>query len=176
LPEYALSQMRYAGLTPLLGSILRHDHLHLDVIVDGRRITIPAGIGLAEPVDRGPCPAGARASGDCATGTSFFAQVAVSPLHTHTASGIVHIESDRLARFTLGEFFDQWGVRFDASCIGSYCTGDGRELRVFVNGRRVADDPREIVLRNHQQIAVMVARPGSFGAVPSTYAGGWPGP
>lgn len=175
LPTYALSQIGYARLTPLLGAIIRHDHLHLDVIVDGRRIVVPAGIGLAEPVDRGPCRAGPAVSGDCATGTSYFGEVAVSPLHTHTASGIVHVESDRLERFTLGQFFDQWGVRFDASCIGGYCTGNGKELRVFVNGRRVSGDPRRVVLANRQEIAVVFARAGGFGAVPSSYAGGWPG-
>ncbi len=174
LPTYTLSQIRYAGLTPVLGSVIRHDHAHLDVIVDGRRITVPAGIGLAEPVDRGPCPAGPATSGDCATGTGFFAEVAMSPLHTHTASGIIHVESDRLGRFTLGQFFDQWGVRLDASCVGGYCTGSGRELRVFVNGRRVGD-PRNVALSNHQEIAVVYARPDGFGSVPSTYRGGWPG-
>jgi hypothetical protein len=171
LPVYALSQIGYAGLAPLLGAVIRHDHVHLDVIVAGRKVTVPAGVGMAEPADRGPCPSGNGTSGDCATGESFFGQVANSPLHTHSSSGLIHIESDRRHRFTLGEFFDEWGVRFDASCLGGYCSGGGQELRVFVDGRRRSGDPRSIVLTNHQEIAVVF---GS-GHAPRRYTGVWPG-
>jgi hypothetical protein len=167
LPTYALSQIRYAGIPPLLGAVLRHDHVHLDVIVDGRKVTIPAGIGMAEPADRGPCPPGNGTSGDCATGESFFGQVANSPLHTHSRSGLIHIESDRRRTFSLGEFFDEWGVRLDARCIGGHC---GR-LRAFVDGRRHTGDPRRIVLTNHQEIALV----SGSGRAPRSYAGIWPG-
>ena len=166
LPVYALSQIRYAGIPPLLGAALRHDHVHLDVIVDGRKVTVPAGIGMAEPADRGPCPSNGT-SGDCATGESFFGGVANSPLHTHSRSGLIHIESDRRRRFTLGEFFDEWGVRLDARCIGSYCD----KLRAFVDGRRHPGDPRRIVLTNHQEIALVFGR----GQAPKSYQGVWPG-
>jgi hypothetical protein len=167
LARYALSQIGYAGLTPLLGTVIRHDHVHLDVIVDGRKVEVPAGVGMAEPADRGPCPSGLGTSGDCATGESFFGQVANSPLHTHSSSGVLHIESDRRHRFTLGEFFDEWRVRLDGRCIGAYCG----KLRVFVDGRRRSGDPRRIVLGNHQEIAVVFGR----GHVPTRYTGGWPG-
>jgi hypothetical protein len=167
LPAYALSQIAYAGIPPLLGAVVRHDHVHLDVIVDGRKVTIPAGVGMAEPADRGPCPSGNGTSGDCATGESFFGQVANSPVHTHSRSGIIHIESDRLRQFTLGEFFDEWGVRLDARCVGGHC---GR-LRAFVDGRRHTGDPRAIVLTNHQEIALVSGR----GRAPKRYPGVWPG-
>src|SRR5439155_3375655 len=150
LPAYALGPIAYSGLTPLLGSVIRHDHVHLDVGVGGRKIEVPAGVGMAEPADRGPCPSGLGTSGDCATGQSFFGQVSNSPLHTHSSSGLIHIESDRRHRFTLGEFFDEWGVRFDTRCVGGYC-GAGK-LRIFVDGRRRSGDPRRIVLTNHQEI------------------------
>jgi hypothetical protein len=169
LPAYALSRIASSGLKPLFGSVIRHDHVHLDVIVDGRKVEIPAGVGMAEPADRGPCPSGLGTSGDCATGESFFGAVANSPLHTHSSSGLLHIESDRQHRFRLGEFFDEWGVRFNARCIGGYC-GAG-ELRVFVDGRRQSGDPRRIVLGNHQEIAVVFGR----GHAPKRYRGVWPG-
>ena len=129
LPRYALSRIGRAGLTPLLGRVIRHDHLHLDVIVNGRKVKVPGGVGLAEPLDGGPCPQGPGSSGDCATGESFFAQVANAPLHTHASSGLIHIESDRRDAYTLGQVFDEWGVRFDRSCVGGYCTGGGKQLR-----------------------------------------------
>jgi hypothetical protein len=149
--------------------------VHLDVVLNGQKATIPAGIGLAEPVDSGPCPPGPVPVGDCASGHVFVARVANSPLHTHTTSGIIHIESDRPGTFTLGDFFDEWGVRLDSSCIGGYCTGSGRRLRVFVDGKRVSGNPRSIILANHEEIAVVFGGAGDFASVPSTYTGGWPG-
>ena len=119
LPTHALTAIGRAGLTPLLGRVIRHDHVHLDVIVNGRAVKVPGGIGLAEPLDGGPCPQGPKSSGDCATGETIFAQVANSPLHTHASSGLVHIESDRDVPFTLGQVFDEWGVRFDRRCLGA---------------------------------------------------------
>ena len=95
LPSYALSHMAFAHLTPLVGFLVHHDHAHLDLIVNGRKVTVPAGVGLAEPVDKGPCPKPTAPTGDCATGHVFVAEVANSPLHTHTSSGIIHIEPDR---------------------------------------------------------------------------------
>ncbi len=178
LPAFALSQIAYAGLTPLIGSLIRHDHVHLDVIVNGRKVTIPAGVGQVEPVDRGPgpCPPPPEnlSIGDCAPGHFFTAKVALSPLHPHSTSGIIHIESDRRGTFTLGEFFDEWGVRFNSSCVGGYCTGSGKEIRVFVDGKRVSGDPRSIVLTNRQEIAVVFSGPRDFSSVPSTYAKRWP--
>ena len=172
LPAYALSQMSYAGLIPLVGTLARHDHAHLDVIVDGNKVTVPGGVGLAGPVDRGSCK---PPVGDCATGHFFTAEVANSPLHTHSASGLIHIEPDRAGTYTLGEFFDEWGVRLDASCVGGYCTGGGKELRVYLDGRRASGDPRGIALTNHQEIAVVFGGPDDFGSVPATYTGTWPG-
>jgi hypothetical protein len=101
--------------------------------------------------------------------------VAASPLQLHTSSGIVHLQSDRRdVTFTLGQFFDVWGVRFDSSCVGSHCTGAGKELRVFVDGERVAGDPRRIVLLDRRVIAVVYGGPGDFDAVPATYRLRWP--
>jgi hypothetical protein len=171
LPAYALSRIGYAGLIPLVGAVIRHDHVHLDVIVSGRRVAVPAGVGIAEPVDNGPCPPLGGKNGDCATGHGFFGRVANSPLHTHSASGIIHVEADRPGAYTLGQFFDEWGVRLDRSCVGAYCSRGGKELRVYVDGRRRTGDPRRIVLTNRQEIAVVF---GS-GRVPSAYRGGWPG-
>ncbi len=175
LPLDALGQMEYAQLTPLLGNLIRHDHVHLDLIVNRKKITIPAGVGLAEPLNTGPCPHGAPPQGDCATHTFFAGQVANSPIHTHTTSGIIHVESDRPHTFTLGQFFDEWGVRFNSSCLGGYCSGAGEQLRVYVNGKRVSGDPRRLVLTNHLEIAVVFGSANDFGSVPSTYTGGWPG-
>jgi hypothetical protein len=178
LPAFALSQIAYARLAPLIGSPSRHDHVHLDLIVNGRKVTLPAGVGQAEPVDvgPGPCPPPPESLtiGDCAPGHYFVARVAASPLQLHTDSGIIHIQTERRERLTLGQFFDVWGVRFDASCVGGYCSGGGKELLVYVDGKRLSRNPRKLVLTNHQQIAVVFGSPGDFDAVPSSYALRWP--
>ncbi|HEX9235017.1 MAG TPA: hypothetical protein VF972_01920 [Actinomycetota bacterium] len=56
----------------------------------------------------------------------------LTSIHTHDATGIIHIESPTPRTFTLGEFFDVWGVRFTASCLGGYCRSSDRALSVFV--------------------------------------------
>jgi hypothetical protein len=174
-PSYTLSRMRYAHLIPLLGGLIRHDHVHLDVIVEGRKVTVPPGVGLAEPVDRGPCKPPSPSVSECSAGDYFTAFVANSPLHTHSASGIIHIEADRPGNYTLGQFFDQWGVRLSQTCLGSYCAGEGKELAVFVDGRRVNASFRSVVLGNRQEIAVVFGN-RDFGRVPSSYRRVWPGP
>ena len=175
LPAYALSQIAYAGLTPVIGNLVRHDHVHLDVIVNGKHVTVPAGVGQAAPRDHGPCPPATIQVGDCTPGHVYAADVANSPIHTHSTSGIIHVEPDRAGTYTLGSFFDEWGVRFTAGCVGGYCTGHGKQLRVYVNGKRVTGNPRQIALGNRQEIAVMYGGPGSFRSVPARYRGGWPG-
>jgi len=64
--------------------------------------------------------------------------------------------------FTLGQFFDVWGVRFTKDCIGGYCTKGNDKLRVFSDGKPVTGDPTNLVLSSHQVIAVV------FGPVQST--------
>src|SRR5205807_6883543 len=88
-----------------------HYHAHLDVIVDGNPVVVPAGLGFV-----GSPP-------------NHF--TALAPLHTHDTSGVIHIENDVPATFVLGQVLTEWGVRFTSSCLGAYCTGGGKELAVF---------------------------------------------
>jgi hypothetical protein len=174
-PAYPLTRIAAAGLTPVIGTLIRHDHVHLDVVVDGRKVTVPAGVGLADPIDSGACPVQPDPDGDCRTGHVDVPGVAYSPLHTHSTSGLIHIESDRPGSFTLGQFFTEWGVRLSRGCVGGYCDGHGDALRVYVDGRLDRGNPREIVLGNHQEIAVVFGDRAELGSAPSIYRGGWPG-
>ena len=117
-------------------------------------------------------PAGAESSGDCATGDDDLrAGRELAAAHARARAGSIHIESDRDVPFTLGQFFDEWGVRFDARCVGGYCTGGGKELRVYVEraprARRPAPDR---AATSGQEIAVVLTR-SDFGSVPSRYTG-----
>ena len=121
-----------------------HIHAHLDVFVNGRRVRVPAGIGI---------------------GDGF-----ISPLHTHDASGIVHVESPTVRRFTLGQFLGVWGVRFRGHCLGGYCAGSNRVLRVYASGRAVAR-PSLLPLKRHEEIVVAFGRPAQLPRpVPAKYA------
>lgn len=122
-----------------------HIHQHLDILVNGKPVTVPAGIGINQ--------------------VARF----ISPLHTHDVSGVIHVESDVKRDFTLGQFFDVWGVRFSKNCLGGYCANRTDTLRVFVNGKPVSGDPRSLVLREHQEIAVVYAPAKAKVTVPSNY-------
>jgi hypothetical protein len=90
----------------------------------------------------------------------------ISPLHTHDATGIIHIESATQRTFTLGEFFTEWGVRLDGSCIAGYCDSPSQPVRFYVNGQPVTGDPRAIALTAHAEIVIAV---GALASVPATY-------
>ena len=131
-------------LSPVEGTVI-HIHQHLDIYVDGHRVTVPAGVGI-----------------DPAAG--------YAPLHTHDPSGIIHVESPTVRTYTLGEFFAVWGVRFTPTCLGGECAGGGRQLRLYVNGRPYQGDPTGLVLASHQELVVAYGTAAQLPApVPSSY-------
>jgi hypothetical protein len=129
--SYLLERLHRVGLPALLkeGTQL-HTHQHLDLFIDAHAVPVPAGIGIDQ--------------------VGGF----ISPIHTHDKSGTIHIESPESGRYTLGQFFDVWGVRFTKDCIGSYCSAGDKALRVYVNGSIVGSDPRKVELEQGQEIAV----------------------
>lgn len=140
------SRLDALGLPALAaeGSAL-HIHQHVDLNINDAAIVTPAGIGV-----------GAM--------NSF-----ISPIHTHDTSGVIHVESNIVRDFTLGQFFDIWGVRFTADCIGGYCADATHTLTVYSNGTPVTDDPRALVLTAHQEIMVVYSEASSTPAVISSY-------
>lgn len=107
-----------------------HRHAHLDLFVDGDRVDVPAGIGLDAD------------------------DVPVSPVHTHNADGIVHVESPVERDYTLADFFRVWGLRADGGCLGGRCASGDRALHVFVDGAEVAADPARVQLLDQRQVVV----------------------
>jgi hypothetical protein len=129
---------------PEEGSAL-HTHQHLDIFINGASVPIPSEIGI-DPEER-----------------------FIAPLHTHDATGIIHVESPTIQTYTLGQFFDVWGVRFTATCIGGYCAHDAVALRVFVNGQLVTHDPRQVALSPRQEIVVTYGPAAASPPLPSRY-------
>jgi len=132
------------ALSPMEGTAV-HIHQHLDLYVDGRKVLVPAGIGI-DPA------------------------VGYAPLHTHDPSGVIHVESPTVRTYTLGEFFAVWGVRITSSCLGGYCAGGGRQLRLFVDGRADRGDPTTLALAPHQELVVAFGTAAQLPSpIPSTY-------
>lgn len=107
-----------------------HIHQHLDLNINGQTIAIPPHIGINE--------------------TAGF----ISTIHVHDTTGIIHVESPTIQTFTLGQFFDIWGVRFTPECIGGYCTSASNILRIYINGSLYQGNPRDLALAPHQEIFI----------------------
>jgi hypothetical protein len=140
-------RLRDVGLPALTaeGQVV-HIHQHLDIDVAGKAVHLPANLGI-------------DASG------AF-----ISPLHTHDTTGVMHVESPTASSFSLGQFFAVWGVRLSPTCIGGECTGAGKQLRAWVNGKPVTADPTRIVLAEHQEIVLAYGTAAQMPKkVPSSY-------
>lgn len=114
------------GLPPAGGAM--HEHANVQIFVHGEKQTIPTDIGIA--------------------GSTH------ASIHTHETSGTIHLESQTITEFTLGQFFDVWGVRLTASCLGGYCNDGEDRLRVFVNGQEVTGSPRDLVVQDQDVVVV----------------------
>ena len=118
-----------------------HFHTHLAIMVNGSPLQIPAFIGFAlDP---------ASPNGTC-----------LYWLHTHDASGIIHIEAGAVSSpgggpYTLGEFFDVWGQPLARDRVGPF----KGNVSAFVNSQPYSGTLREIPLRAHQRIVLEVGQP-----------------
>jgi hypothetical protein len=147
LPANTTAQVRAAGL-PMLGAegTVEHIHAHLDVIVNGQPVVVPANLGI-----------------DQSTGQ-------LSPLHTHDTTGILHIESPVKATFSLGQVFTEWQVLLSANQIGGLTAGGGKVLQAYVNGKPFTGNPAGIILNAHDEIALVYGTPAQQANPPSSYA------
>jgi len=126
-------------------TVLFHIHAHLTIFVDGIAQRVPAGIGVAPPLQVEQTPVGAFVAG----GTCFMW------LHTHSADGIIHTESPVKRVYTLGNFFDIWGQPLSRGRVAGFY---GR-VTAFFNGRAYTGSPRSIPLLAHAQIQLDVGAP-----------------
>jgi hypothetical protein len=131
--ELSLERADEIGL-PAEGTTL-HEHANVQVFVNGAQQPVPQGIGITED--------------------------GLASLHTHTSDGLLHVESSQIRDFTLGEFFDVWGVFLSETCIGAHCPqGQGQEeLIVFQDGVRVDGSIRDVVLDDQSVIVVTFGTP-----------------
>jgi hypothetical protein len=154
-----MGRARAAGLVPETSEHLEyHVHAHVDIFVDGRRVTVPAGLGINihDPgVHSFPNIAGAVGYGGI---DAPCQQACISPLHTHDVSGVIHTESSTRKDNTLGQLFVEWNVKLDTKCVERYCRPT-TTIAVYVDGKPYNGDPRQIALSNLKEIAIVIGTP-----------------
>lgn len=132
---------------PLLatpGDVVRYA-VHLEVIVDGRRVTVPAGVGID------------------------YRGRLIAAVYTSDPSGIVHVASySDQGVFTLGQFFQEWQVALTADQLGGLRASRHDQVAVYLDGSRVTGPPGSVRLAPHQEI-VVTYRPGAA-SIPARYA------
>jgi hypothetical protein len=135
VPADVADSVHKAGL-PMLGAegSAEHIHVHLDILVNGQPVAVPALVGIDE--------AGQQ----------------ISPLHTHDTSGVIHIESPTQRLYTLGQLFDVWGQPLGRNGVATYPVPDGN-LVAYVDGQAFDGDPRDVVLSSHTQVVLELGAP-----------------
>jgi hypothetical protein len=88
-----------------------HIHPKLSIIINGESQVIPANIGITP--------------------------LCMKSLHTHDATGEIHVEAPVKRDFILGDFFAVWEQPFDATHIMNYVVDEDSEIIMTVNGKVV---------------------------------------
>jgi len=115
-----------------------HVHTHLAIFYNGKQMQVPQYLGMA------PNPAG---------GCLYW-------IHTHDASGIIHLEAPDLnppqgGPYTLGMLFDIWGEPLARTNVA----GLQGPVTAYVNGSLYLGDLRAIPIAAHQQIVLEIGTP-----------------
>jgi hypothetical protein len=153
-PENTLELIAKAGLTPQVREFLSfHVHAHLDIFVNGDPVVVPAGVGI-DITD----PGVRTGAGPSYGGITECEHPCISPLHTHDTTGVLHTEAQVDDPNTLGEFFTEWGVTLNDSCVGGYCEPDAT-IQVFVDGDPYDGNLADISLADMTEIAIVIGTP-----------------
>lgn len=105
-----------------------HIHPQLSIMINGQDYEIPADIGISTGCMR--------------------------PIHTHDATGTLHVEFPRVREVKLGEFFKIWEKIFNADCIFEHCSGGEDQVKMFVNGEQNFDF-ENYVMRDLDRIEII---------------------
>ena len=115
-----------------------HYHAHLTIMYRGTPVSIPANTGILS-------------SQNC-----FYW------MHTHTTSGIIHIEAPKDSAnrgFTVGDFFQIWNQPLSKKKVATFSVGKGDVLKMWVDGKPYTGDPTKIVLKSHTQVVIEIGPP-----------------
>ena len=93
----------------------RHDHSNLSIYINGEEREIPKDMGINSEICN-------EQGGNMHT------------VHTHDATGKLHIETEANVDMPIGVFFDIWGVHFNETGIFDYRVSNTHELIMTVDG------------------------------------------
>ncbi|HJT10252.1 MAG TPA: hypothetical protein VJ771_05655 [Candidatus Nitrosotalea sp.] len=94
---------------------MMHIHPHISLMIDGKAATVPAQIGIDPTLWNMHM-------------LDSYGMTGMAPLHTHDASGMIHVESYKDRDYTLGELLAIWGMQFD-----------NYDVKVTVDGNPISD-------------------------------------
>ena len=120
---------KVAGIPTMGEGSDAHSHANLRIYVNGKRVAVPANIGI-DPRRR---PA------------------EMAALHTHDDSGKLHAEG--VGGATLSDFFAIWGVPLSGARLGPHRVDGRTSLRMWVDGKTSTALER-LVLRDGQHIVI----------------------
>jgi len=118
--------------------LVLHHHTHLTLVIRGVVHDVPALIGINSR--------------------------SICWLHTHDATGVIHIEAADARPLTLGDFFSLWGMSLGPTTLIGQSAGPGEAVQATVNSIAVSGDSRAIVLNDMDDIVVQLGPP--YGAIP----------
>ena len=113
----------------------RHDHSMLSIYINGEERLVPENMGINTDMCN-------EAGGNMHT------------VHTHDATGKLHIETEANVDMPLGVFFDIWGVHFNETGIFDYRVSNTHELIMTVDGV-VNNEFDEYLLVDGKEIAII---------------------
>jgi len=116
----------------------------LHIYVNGLLSPLPANIGL-----------------DSAKGLE-------SSMHTHDSTGIIHMEAPHPFKYTLGDFFEVWGVKLGPAQVGGLTGYGGDHLHFYLNGKPL-NNPAALVLHKGDSVVIGYGAEESFPHTPSTF-------
>ncbi|TAM75011.1 hypothetical protein EPN44_09795 [bacterium] len=115
--------------------LAKHQHAHLTLFFDGVQAALPKFVGIVMKPQNQGC---------------------IYWLHTHDATGLIHIESpDPNGTYTLGQFFAIWGQELAPDDIAGH-TG---AVHAYVDGMAYQGDLRAIPLAPRSEITLEVGKP-----------------
>ena len=107
--------------------ILLHIHPRLYLNVGGKPYFVPQNVGIEPDLWKYHT-------------LDQYGMKGMAPLHTHTADGMLHVESTIIRNYTLGEFLDIWGLDLK-----------GKTISVSVDGEPISDY-RNHILKDEESI------------------------
>jgi hypothetical protein len=143
-PEYnhLAQRLKLIGIPPG-GEEKFHIHAMLHIYINGLLAPLPANIGL-----------------DSSKGLE-------SSMHTHDSSGVIHMEAPHPFKYTLGDFFEVWGVKLGPAQVGGLKGYGGDHLHFYLNGKPLSN-PAALVLHRGDSVVIGYGPASSFPHKPST--------